>query len=117
MTMNEYICIFWWFVLAVDLALMVVLLWCVTVNYRKIFYHYLVIDDIDFRVLLLMMCSLYSGANFEAFRRHVKTFLIDKTYSLNVDVVESLLTDRGLMLATSVFMYLLTIKYKSSWSR
>lgn len=115
--MEEYVLIFGRFVLGVDIALLIVMIWCVHFNFKNLYRHNYVSQDISFRTIMLIMSVVYSIANFEAFKRHVNTFVVSKPYLLTYDTVESLLSDRTLMLFTAIFMVFLTKKYIPSWFR
>lgn len=114
--MDEYIQVFGWTVLIVDICLLLVMLWCVYCNFSKLYHHDYTAKDISFRTIMMVMSIVYVLANLEAFKRHFNIFWTHTSDStITRDTVESLLSDRGYMLVTAIFMLFLTRKYLPAW--
>jgi len=113
--MNEYVKVFGWFTLSVDVITLLVSCWCVYHNAKYLLNYTYKIKDVPFRLLMTGMTSYYLLANSEALKRHIDTFIIKNSLILSEDMVGSLLTDRCGMLIVSGFMILLTCKYVPEW--
>jgi len=113
--MNEYVNVLGRMTLIIDVLVLIAAVYCVYHNVLYLIKYEYSIKDVQFRVIVLCMGFAYSLANYQAFKRHLDTFIFNPILKLTEESVDSLLSDRGYMLFTGVFMVLLTINWKPTW--
>jgi hypothetical protein len=112
--MDEYVRIFGWITMGLDVLLLTGCCYCVYYNAKYLIDYAYKIQDVSFRTLMLGLTVAYSLANSEALKRHIDTFLYRDGFKLTEDMVDSLLSDRSFMLITGMFVLALTLKFRTN---
>lgn len=113
--MGEYVKIFGWVTLGVDVILLVACCFCLYCNTVYLINYSYIKKDVSFRAWMWLISTAYALANFEALKRHIDTFIYKDGFRLTEEMVNSLLSDRGFMLFTGMCLIGLTLKYKTEW--
>lgn len=112
--MKDYASTYGYYIFALDLLIIIAMIWCVYRNGKSLFKPDYDQDDTDFRFTMFLMCLCFLIANIKAVERHSLTFFIEPI-KLDAKSWEDLIWDRGFMLVSGYFKVLLTIKYKRRW--
>lgn len=112
--MKEYVDVFEWIVLIVDVLILIGCTWTVYRNGYALVTYNEGQKDVPLRGILLILCSYFLHANWEAMQRHIDSFIVlDKV--LDIKTIESLLSDRGGMMFVQVCLIILTCKWSIKW--
>lgn len=112
--LNEYINVIGNLAIGVDVLCLLGVFTSLFINVRALLFPDYKLNDVDFRFLMLSMCIVFILANLEALNRHYLTLIVIPS-KLTQDTLDSLIRDRAYMFATSCFMVLLSIKYRTEW--